>query len=137
MARAAATRAQPTGKPDVWLASGVRTPFAKAGGALARKDALDLSVPVVKAMLAKARPDLINWGAVIPNLTISNLARVGAPTRVAMTVGFVVFGLGLIILQETWHITLFRAIEAKCSDQSPRWWLRSGANVRGRCFWKT
>jgi hypothetical membrane protein len=27
---------------------------------------------------------------------ISNLARVGAPTRVAMTVGFVVFGLGLI-----------------------------------------
>ena len=75
MARAAATRAQPTGKPDVWLASGVRTPFAKAGGALAKKDALGLSVPVVKAMLAKARPDLINWGAVIPNLTISNLAR--------------------------------------------------------------
>jgi hypothetical membrane protein len=27
---------------------------------------------------------------------ISDLARVGAPTRVAMTVGFVVFGLGLI-----------------------------------------
>ena len=53
----------------------MRTPFAKAGGALAKKDALDLSVPVVKAMLAKARPDLINWGAVIPNLTISNLAR--------------------------------------------------------------
>ena len=40
--------------------------------------ALDLSVPVVKAMLAKARPDLINWGAVIPNLTISNLAQRGA-----------------------------------------------------------
>ena len=27
---------------------------------------------------------------------ISNLARIGAPTRVAMTLGFVVFGLGLI-----------------------------------------
>jgi len=74
MARAAKT-AQPTGKPSVWLAAGVRTPFAKAGGALARRDALELSVPVVKAMLAKARPDLINWGAVIPNLTMSNLAR--------------------------------------------------------------
>ena len=61
--------------PEVWLAAGVRTPFTKAGGPLAKKDALDLSVPVVKAMLAKARPDLINWGAVIPNLTISNLAR--------------------------------------------------------------
>src|SRR5450432_1901126 len=75
MARAAAIKTPPTGKPDIWLAAGVRTPFAKAGGALARKDALDLSVPVVKAMLAKARPDLMNWGAVIPNLTISNLAR--------------------------------------------------------------
>ena len=54
----------------------MRTPFAKAGGPLAAKDALDLSVPVVKAMLAKGgRPDLMNWGAVIPNLTMSNLAR--------------------------------------------------------------
>jgi acetyl-CoA C-acetyltransferase len=75
MARAAAAQSPTSGKPDIWLAAGVRTPFAKAGGALARKDALDLSVPVVKAMLGKARPDLINWGAVIPNLTMSNLAR--------------------------------------------------------------
>lgn len=74
MARAA--KAQSTGKPDVWVASGVRTPFAKAGGALAKKDALDLSVPVIKAMLAKGgRPDLMNWGTVIPNLTMSNLGR--------------------------------------------------------------
>jgi acetyl-CoA C-acetyltransferase len=73
MARSPKT--QPADKPDIWLAAGVRTPFAKAGGALAKKDALDLSVPVVKAMLAKARPDLMNWGAVIPNLTLSNLAR--------------------------------------------------------------
>jgi acetyl-CoA C-acetyltransferase len=63
-------------KPDIWFAAGVRTPFAKAGGPLAAKDALDLSIPVVKAMLAKGgRPDLMNWGAVIPNLTLSNLAR--------------------------------------------------------------
>jgi acetyl-CoA C-acetyltransferase len=76
MARAAAAKSATTAKPDIWFAAGVRTPFAKAGGPLARKDALDLSVPVVKAMLAKGgRPDLMNWGAVIPNLTISNLAR--------------------------------------------------------------
>ena len=60
----------------VWLAAGVRTPFTRVGGALAKRDALELSTPVVKAMLAKgARPDLMVWGAVIPNLTISNLAR--------------------------------------------------------------
>ncbi|THD58544.1 acetyl-CoA C-acyltransferase [Phenylobacterium sp.] len=76
MARAAAKTSTSTGRPDIWFASGLRTPFAKAGGALAKKDALDLSVPVVKAMLARGgRPDLMNWGAVIPNLTISNLAR--------------------------------------------------------------
>ena len=75
MARASTT-AQPSGKPDIWLAAGVRTPFARAGGALAKRDALELSVPVVKAMLAKGgRPDLMSWGAVIPNLTISNIAR--------------------------------------------------------------
>jgi acetyl-CoA C-acetyltransferase len=76
MARATASKPQPTGKPDIWFAAGVRTPFTKAGGALAKRDALDLSVPVIKAMLAKGgRPDLMNWGAVIPNLTVSNLAR--------------------------------------------------------------
>jgi len=75
MARSAAVKSPVAGRPDIWLAAGVRTPFAKAGGVLAKRDALDLSVPVVKAMLAKARPDLINWGAVIPNLTVSNLGR--------------------------------------------------------------
>ena len=76
MARAATTRQQPSGKSDVWLAAGVRTPFARAGGGLAKRDALELSVPVVKAMLAKGgRPDLMSWGAVIPNLTMSNIAR--------------------------------------------------------------
>jgi acetyl-CoA C-acetyltransferase len=76
MARAAARNPPSSSAPEIWLAAGLRTPFAKAGGALARKDALELSVPVVKAMLAKGgRPDLMVWGAVIPNLTVSNLAR--------------------------------------------------------------
>ena len=72
------TKAAPQsgGRPDIWLAAGVRTPFAKAGGALMKRGALELSVPVIKAMLAKgARPDLMNWGVVIPNLTVSNIAR--------------------------------------------------------------
>ena len=60
----------------VWIASGVRTPFAKVDGPLASYDAIELSVPVVKAMLAKGvRPDFAVWGTVIPNLTWSNLAR--------------------------------------------------------------
>lgn len=61
---------------EIWLAAGKRTPFARAGGALASKDAIELSVPVVKAMLADGgRPDLAVWGAVIPNLAWSNIAR--------------------------------------------------------------
>jgi acetyl-CoA C-acetyltransferase len=75
MARAAANTAASAG-PEIWLAAGVRTPFTRVGGGLAKRDALELSAPVVKAMLAKgARPDLMVWGAVIPNLAISNLAR--------------------------------------------------------------
>lgn len=61
--------------PDLWLASGLRTPFARAGGALAAHDALDLSVPVIRAMTQGVRPDLAVWGTVVPNLTWSNLAR--------------------------------------------------------------
>jgi acetyl-CoA C-acetyltransferase len=73
MARAAAKTAA---GPQVWLAAGRRTPFAKVGGALAKLDALQLSTPVVKAMLAEgAAPDLMVWGAVIPSLQWSNLAR--------------------------------------------------------------
>jgi acetyl-CoA C-acetyltransferase len=61
---------------NVWLAAGLRTPFAKVDGPLASYDAIELSVPVVKAMLAKgARPDFAVWGTVIPNLTWSNIAR--------------------------------------------------------------
>jgi acetyl-CoA C-acetyltransferase len=61
---------------NLWLAAGLRSPFAKVDGALAAHDAIDLSVPVVKAMLDKgARPDFAVWGTVIPNLTWSNIAR--------------------------------------------------------------
>lgn len=62
-----------------WLVSGVRTPFARVDGALGHLDALDLSVPVAKAMAAQLpagdRADLVVWGAVAPNLGWSNIAR--------------------------------------------------------------
>jgi acetyl-CoA C-acetyltransferase len=63
---------------DVWLAAGWRTPFAKVDGPLAGLDAISLSVPVVKRMIAQlggALPDFAVWGTVIPNLTFSNIAR--------------------------------------------------------------
>src|ERR1700740_2177438 len=62
---------------SLWLAAGQRTPFARADGALAQHDAVALSVPVLRAMLAAgaARPDLLIWGTVIPSLEYSNLAR--------------------------------------------------------------
>jgi len=63
---------------EVWLASGVRTPFAKVDGALGKFDAIELSVPVAQAMVEKlkgANPDFAVWGTVVPNLTWSNIAR--------------------------------------------------------------
>ena len=60
---------------DVFLSAGVRTPFVKAGGVYARHSALELSIPVVQRMRAQARPDLLVWGQVIPDPTISNIAR--------------------------------------------------------------
>jgi acetyl-CoA C-acetyltransferase len=63
---------------DVWLAAGVRTPFAKVDGPLAGLDAIELSTPVVRHMvdtLGGGAPDFAVWGAVVPNLTWSNLAR--------------------------------------------------------------
>lgn len=62
----------------IWLAAGVRTPFAKVDGPLSGVDAIALSVPVARAMLAKlggAKPDFAVWGNVVPNLTWSNIAR--------------------------------------------------------------
>ncbi len=63
---------------DVWIASGVRTPFAKVDGALADLDAIELSVPVARHMvgsLNRGRPDFAVWGAVVPSLMWSNIAR--------------------------------------------------------------
>jgi acetyl-CoA C-acetyltransferase len=60
---------------EVFLVSGVRTPFVKAGGLYAQLSALDLSIPVLKKMSDQARPDLLAWGQVIPDPSISNIAR--------------------------------------------------------------
>ena len=62
-----------------WLVCGVRTPFARVDGPLRNLDAVALSVPVARAMAgqlaADARPDLVVWGTVAPNLGWSNIAR--------------------------------------------------------------
>jgi acetyl-CoA C-acetyltransferase/acetyl-CoA acyltransferase len=60
---------------DVFLAPGLRTPFVKGGGPFAPYDTLALSAPVAKAMAGRARPDFIVWGEVIPEATVSNIAR--------------------------------------------------------------
>ena len=67
-----------TDRKEVWLAAGVRTPFSKVDGALSSLDAIELSVPVARHMVAslgKARPDFVVWGHVVPNLTWSNIGR--------------------------------------------------------------
>ena len=61
--------------PDVFLSPGVRTPFVKAGGVYAQQSSLQLSVPVVQKMRAQAQPDLLIWGQVIPDPSLSNIAR--------------------------------------------------------------
>ena len=64
---------------NLWLAAGLRTPFAKVDGPLAKRDAIALSVPVVQAMCGQLkagdRPDLVVWGTVAPSLRWSNIAR--------------------------------------------------------------
>jgi acetyl-CoA C-acetyltransferase len=68
----------PSAKNEIWLAAGVRTPFAKVDGALSGADALALSVPVVRHMIDRlggGGPDFVVWGNVVPNLTWSNIAR--------------------------------------------------------------
>ena len=63
---------------EIWLAAGVRTPFAKVDALLATYDAISLSVPVVRHMIDSlhgAIPDFAVWGTVVPNLTWSNIAR--------------------------------------------------------------
>lgn len=64
---------------QLWLAAGLRTPFAKVDGPLGHHDAISLSVPVVQAMCGRLkgadRPDLVIWGTVAPSLRWSNIAR--------------------------------------------------------------
>ena len=60
---------------DAYLVPGLRTPFVKGGGPYAQYDALGLSAPIAKAMAARARPDFMIWGEVIPEATVSNIAR--------------------------------------------------------------
>ena len=65
-------------RPEVWLAAGIRTPFARVDGPLAKFDAIALSVPVVQEMVRRldgTEPDFAVWGTVVPNLTWSNIAR--------------------------------------------------------------
>lgn len=62
----------------IWVLPGLRTPFVKSGGPFASLDAIALSVPVVKAMMAQidpSVPDFAVWGAVAPDLAWSNIAR--------------------------------------------------------------
>ncbi|HEY9234033.1 MULTISPECIES: acetyl-CoA C-acyltransferase [Phenylobacterium] len=60
---------------DVFIVPGVRTPFVKAGAQYADVSALQLSAPIAKAMINSAQPDLLLWGQVIPDPTVSNVAR--------------------------------------------------------------
>jgi acetyl-CoA C-acetyltransferase len=63
----------------VWLAAGLRTPFTRVDGGLARCDAIALGIPVLRAMAGQVsssgRIDSAAWGSVIPSLRYSNLAR--------------------------------------------------------------
>jgi len=58
-----------------YLVPGLRTPFAKAGTLYASRTALELSAPIAAAMVARARPDFLVWGQVIPDPSLSNIAR--------------------------------------------------------------
>ncbi len=60
---------------DIYLSPGLRTPFVKAGGSYAQRSALQLSAPLVESLSARARPDLLVWGQVIPDPRLSNIAR--------------------------------------------------------------
>lgn len=63
----------------IWIAAGVRTPFARVDGGLAKRDAIELGVPVLQAMAGKlasaSQIDCAAWGTVIPNLRYANIAR--------------------------------------------------------------
>lgn len=58
-----------------YLVPGLRTPFVKARTYFQDHSSLDLSIPVVRAMVERASPDCVIWGQVIPSPTVSNLGR--------------------------------------------------------------
>jgi acetyl-CoA C-acetyltransferase/acetyl-CoA acyltransferase len=60
---------------EAFLVPGLRTPFVKAGTAFAAHTALELSAPIAAAMNEKTKPDFLVWGQVIPDPTLSNIAR--------------------------------------------------------------
>lgn len=60
---------------NTYLCSGLRTAFCKLDAQHKHSDAIALSVPAARAMANIARPDFMVWGAVIPSLRWSNLAR--------------------------------------------------------------
>src|ERR1700678_477103 len=60
---------------DVFLVARLRTPFQKAGTFYAGYTGLQLSAPIAAAMNARAKPDFLVWGQVIPDPTLSNIAR--------------------------------------------------------------
>src|SRR5882757_4250484 len=60
---------------DAFIVPGLRTPFVKAAGPFLQYNALALSVPVAQAMNARAQPDFLIWGQVIPDATVTNIAR--------------------------------------------------------------
>ncbi len=60
---------------DIFIAAGLRTPFVKAGGLYAKHSVLALSSAVASAAAARAHPDFLVWGQVIPDPTVSNIAR--------------------------------------------------------------
>jgi acetyl-CoA C-acetyltransferase len=62
---------------DIWIAAGIRTPFTRVDGGLAKRDAIGLGVPVLRAMAERAAGpiDSAVWGTVIPSLRYSNIAR--------------------------------------------------------------
>ncbi|PHN02454.1 thiolase family protein [Flavilitoribacter nigricans] len=62
---------------EVWLVAGRRSPFAKVDTAFKDLGAIELSVPVVRAMVTEQSlsPDFLIWGSVAPNLGYSNIGR--------------------------------------------------------------
>jgi acetyl-CoA C-acetyltransferase len=64
-------------KNEIWIASGLRTPFAKADKELKNVSALEMSKEVLNKMYENGNPNpnYVIWGSVVPTLKYSNIAR--------------------------------------------------------------